>query len=225
MRTGGWYAVTAVDNSYNESSREIVEVEIPDNVAPDPPSALAARPSRDGAVLLSWQPLLAFDLAGYRVYRGDPQRGERERSGGRQFSAVAELDGQTTNWMDREVERGQAYRYYLTALDESGNESDPSAEVEIVPTDILAPEPPREFSAEVVRRGVRLSWQPSPEEDVKGYRLYRSEYPGGRPSRPLAVVYAKTEYLDRRGSAGLVYAVSTIDTSGNEGARKEVTAQ
>jgi hypothetical protein len=209
------YGVSAIDNSYNEGPREIVEVQIPDNVPPDPPSGLAARPTREGAVRLTWQPLLAFDLAGYRVYRAD----EKE------FAPVADVDAETTSWTDQQAERGQPYRYRLTGLDSSGNESEASAQVEIVPTDIHPPAPPAELHTEAVRRGIRLSWEPCPETDVRSYRVYRSEYPGGKPDRPLATVYDKTEYLDRSGSAGLVYGVSTVDTSGNEGARREVTAQ
>jgi len=209
------YGVSAIDNSYNEGPRTTVEVQIPDNVPPDPPSGLAARASREGAVRLSWQPLLAFDLAGYRVYRSDKK----------DFTSVAELGKTATSWMDGEVDRGKEYRYYLTAFDTSGNESSPCPEVEIVPTDIHPPAPPTALRAEQGRRGVGLSWEPCPDSDVKGYRVYRSEYPGGKPIRPIAAVYDKTEYLDRKGSAGLVYAVSTIDTSGNEGPRREVTAE
>jgi fibronectin type 3 domain-containing protein len=209
------YGVSAIDNSYNEGPRTTVEVEIPDNVPPDPPSGLAARPSREGAVHLSWQPLLAFDLAGYRVYRNDKK----------DFTAFADLDKETTSWMDEKVEQGKQYRYYLTAIDSSGNESSPCPEVAIVPTDIHPPAPPTALRAESAKQGVRLSWDPCPDNDVKGYRVYRSEYPGGKPIRPIAEVYDKTEYLDRKGSTGLVYAVSTIDTSENEGSRREVTAE
>ena len=63
------YAVSAYDNSYNESPQATAEVLVPDNVAPDAPHGLFARPSLEGTVELSWQPLLARDLAGYRVYR------------------------------------------------------------------------------------------------------------------------------------------------------------
>ena len=208
------YAVSAIDNSYNEGPREVVEVQIPDNVPPDPPSGLSARPTREGEVRLSWQPLLCFDLELYRVYRGDAKG----------FTPVAELDKDATGWLDQEVERGKPYRYTLTAVDTSGNESPPSPEVAVVPTDIHPPAPPAELRAERARRGIRLSWEPSPDSDVEAYRVYRSEYPGGKAARVMGTVRERMDYLDRGGSAGLVYAVSAIDTSGNEGARREVTA-
>ena len=58
------------------------------------------------------------DLAGYRIYRsvGD---GPFEKVG----------DAALPAYSDRAVEAGKAYRYRVTAVDASGNESDRSAEV------------------------------------------------------------------------------------------------
>lgn len=209
------YAVSAVDNSYNESPREVVEVEIPDNVPPEAPSGFAVRPTREGAVRLSWQPVLCFDLAGYRIYRSEGSR----------FTSVAELPETDARWLDGGAERGTQYLYRVTALDGSGNESEPSETLEIVPTDITPPNPPQQLTAELEKRGVRLRWEPSPDSDVKLYVIYRSDYPGGKPSRELALIDGRPTYLDRRGKAGLVYALSAVDTSGNEGRRQEVQAQ
>ncbi|MFW6360904.1 MAG: fibronectin type III domain-containing protein [Spirochaetota bacterium] len=209
------YAVSAVDASYNESPREVVEVEIPDKVPPEAPSGFAVRPTREGAVRLSWQPVLCFDLAGYRVYRSE----------GRKFAGVADLPETDARWLDGEAERGKKYLYYITALDSSGNESPPTEAVEIVPTDISPPGPPQELTAELEKRGVRLRWEASPDSDVKLYVIYRSDYPGGKPSRELARIDGRPTYLDRRGKAGLVYALSAVDTSGNEGRRQEVQVE
>lgn len=209
------YGVSSVDASYNEGPREIVEVQIPDNVPPDPPSGFSVRPTRDGMARLSWQPLLCFDLAAYRVYRSTKKK----------FSIVTELDSTDTSWLDGDLDRGTLYRYYLTSVDTSGNESEQSPEMEIVPTDINPPSPPLELKAQIVRRGVSLSWEPSPDTDVKNYRVYRSEYPGGKPERMISEGEDALKFLDRRGSEGLIYAVSTVDTSGNEGVKLEVRAE
>ena len=209
------YAVSAVDASYNESPQEVVEVKIPDKVPPEAPSGFAVRPTREGAVRLSWQPVLCFDLAGYRVYRSE----------GKQFAGVADLPETDARWLDGEAERGKKYLYYVTALDSSGNESPPTEAVEIVPTDISPPGPPQELTAELEKRGVRLRWEASPDSDVKLYVIYRSDYPGGKPSRELARIDGRPTYLDRRGKAGLVYALSAVDTSGNEGRRQEVQVE
>ncbi|MGM0674631.1 MAG: fibronectin type III domain-containing protein, partial [Spirochaetota bacterium] len=207
------YAVSAVDNSYNESPRVTVSVTVPDNVAPRPPESLAARPLRDGGVRLIWQPLLSFDLGGYRLYRNTA--GEAMSDGAQ--AMIAELEPGANSWTDTGVERGTRYHYHLTAIDESGNESDPSTRVEVVPTDIVAPAPPASVRAELQRRGVQLQWEKSPDADVQAYRVYRSHVSGGKPQRLLATVEQELTYRDRQGSGGFVYGVSAVDSSGNEG--------
>ncbi|ORC37905.1 hypothetical protein B4O97_02590 [Marispirochaeta aestuarii] len=206
------YGVSAVDASYNEGPREVVAVTIPDKIPPGSPAGFALRPTREGSVRISWQPLLCFDLAGYRIYR----------SQGRRYTVVAEMPATAVQWLDEGVERGIPYSYQVTALDSSGNEGEPSIVLEIVPTDINPPRPPVELSADLDKRGVRLRWEPSPDSDVKLYMVYRSDYPGGKPTRLLARIEGRPTYLDRSGRAGIVYAVSAVDTSGNEGRRQEV---
>ena len=209
------YAVSAVDASYNESPQEVLEVRIPDKVPPDAPIGFVVRPTREGAVRLSWQQVLCFDLAGYRVYRGE----------GKKFSAVADLETSEMHWLDSEAARGTRYFYYLTALDTNGNESLPSETAEIVPTDIVAPAPPVGLSAEVRGRGIRLRWEASPDSDVLLYKVYRSQYPGGKPNRLIGQVEGRQTYLDRNGKVKFVYAVSAVDTSGNEGQWQEVQVE
>jgi fibronectin type 3 domain-containing protein len=225
------YAVSAVDNSYNESPRVTVSVSVPDTVPPRAPSQVHARPLRDGGVRLVWQPVLTFDLGGYRLYRseaGEPDgdgEGDGEPDGGGARELIAELDPARNTWIDAEVERGTRYFYHLTAVDESGNESDSAERVDVVPTDIVAPEPPATVRAEPVRRGVQLRWEESPDADVRAYRVYRSHVRGGRPQALLATISEDFEYRDRAGAVGFVYGVSAVDTSGNEGRPREVVAK
>ena len=209
------YAVTAIDNSYNESPREILEVKIPDNIPPEPPAGISIRPTREGAVSISWQPILCFDLASYKVYRSDSKK----------YDLIAEIDKTGSSLLDTEAERGRQYRYYITAIDTSGNESKASLVKEITPTDIQAPAAPTELIAEKVQRGVWISWKPSTESDVKAYRVYRSDYPGGKPVHLVSEEAQRNRILDRDGSEGFVYAVSAIDTSGNESERREAVAE
>jgi fibronectin type 3 domain-containing protein len=180
---------------------------------------------------LVWQPVLTFDLGGYRLYRseaGEPDgdgEGDGEPDGGGARELIAELDPARNTWIDAEVERGTRYFYHLTAVDESGNESDSAERVDVVPTDIVAPEPPATVRAEPVRRGVQLRWEESPDADVRAYRVYRSHVRGGRPQALLATISEDFEYRDRAGAVGFVYGVSAVDTSGNEGRPREVVAK
>jgi hypothetical protein len=91
--------------------------EAKDVTPPAAPEGGAAYLQDDGAVELSWSPLLETDLATYRVYRRTGA-GARER--------VAEVPPTETRW--RDAQAGGARRVYtLTAVDLAGNESAPSA--------------------------------------------------------------------------------------------------
>lgn len=75
------------------------------------------------AVRLVWTPVDAADLAGYRIYRSEgvghganiKDIGTIPIDGGRIFT--------DTGYIDRSVDLGIAYRYAVTAVDKSGNES------------------------------------------------------------------------------------------------------
>jgi fibronectin type 3 domain-containing protein len=80
---------------------------------------LIATPS-PASVELSWESNTEPDLAGYRVYRS---------AGGGAFEKVADVS-EIPAYSDHAVERGKTYRYAVTAMDKSGNESGRSATVE-----------------------------------------------------------------------------------------------
>ncbi len=212
-----FYSVTGVDTSGNESGRVFVDAVIPDNVPPPPPFSISVKPDNKGVVILTWQPCLSRDLEKHYVYRS----GEGEPG----FTKTAELDKEVYRWEDTSVEKGKEYRYRITEVDKSGNESKPSREVMIVPTDVTAPAPPAGLKAEVERWGVRLLWEPSPEDDVIGYNIY-SHLRGGDNWRLTAELIEENEYFHRRGREGFSYAVTAVDSSGNESRKSPaVTAE
>jgi fibronectin type 3 domain-containing protein len=208
------YGVSAVDSSYNEGPIVFVETAIPDREAPEAPLAISARSTEAGTVRLRWQPGLEKDLATHRIYRKED----------RSFALVAELESGLREWIDTEVRAGTSYRYYVTEVDASGNESEPSREVVVIPTDIIAPDPPLSFEIHAERRGFRLSWQPSPSPDAMGYLIYRAAY-AGAPWRKLSRSPVEAApFTDRQGRAGNLYGIAAVDSSGNEGAMAVITA-
>jgi hypothetical protein len=90
-----------------------------DEFPPAAPAGLIATPS-PASVELSWESNTEPDLAGYRVYRS---------IGGGAFEKVADVN-EIPAYSDHAVERGKTYRYAVTAMDKSGNESARSAVVE-----------------------------------------------------------------------------------------------
>ncbi len=207
------YGVSAVDSSYNEGPIVFVEAAIPDREAPKAPLSISARSTEAGAVRLRWQPGLEKDLATHRIYRKED----------RSFSLVAELERSQTDWIDSEVLAGSAYRYYITEVDASGNESEPSREVEVIPTDIVSPDPPLALEIRAERRGFQLSWQPSPSADTTGYLIYRAAYAGAPWRKLTAGPVPAAPYADRGGGAGNIYGIAAVDSSGNQGTMATIT--
>ncbi len=91
-----------------------------DTFEPAAPAGLSAFPAPD-SIELTWQRNAEADLAGYRIYRATP---------GGAFEKMADA-GQIPAYSDRAVEHGKQYRYAVTAIDQSGNESVKSTAVEV----------------------------------------------------------------------------------------------
>jgi fibronectin type 3 domain-containing protein len=96
----------------------LVDLAYKDVFAPAVPSGLRASASA-GSIELSWESNGEPDLAGYRVYRSTDGGG---------FERVGEVN--LPAYSDRQAQTGHAYRYAITAFDQSGNESQRSAPVE-----------------------------------------------------------------------------------------------
>jgi hypothetical protein len=90
-----------------------------DKFPPAPPAAVRAIAST-ASIELSWDANTEPDLASYHVYRS---------TNGGAFEKIADVT-QIPAYSDRAVEHGKTYRYAITAIDKSGNESGRSAEVE-----------------------------------------------------------------------------------------------
>ncbi|MEM9857955.1 MAG: hypothetical protein AAF843_11385 [Bacteroidota bacterium] len=108
------YLVTAIDSLNNES-----EPVYSDTLAVkdfDPPRSV--RNVRVSLVdqLISWEPVVAFDLAGYHIYEADIPTGDFQKING---GVVTETSFPTTR-----IQSGKWYR--IRSVDISGNESKPS---------------------------------------------------------------------------------------------------
>ena len=116
-----FYKVRAVVNDQEpyietDDSREI-KVEPKDVFPPPPPSGLVAIGSQQG-IALSWEPSPAKDVAGYKIWR----RREDEKV----FQLLTPRPLSELSFIDTQVVAGYFYEYYLTAVDQAGNESQKS---------------------------------------------------------------------------------------------------
>jgi hypothetical protein len=94
-------------------------ITVKDSFPPATPTGLRAV-GATSSIELTWERNTEADLAGYRVYRS---------AGDGPFEKVGDVA--VPAYSDRAVEAGKPYRYRVTAVDASGNESERSSEVAV----------------------------------------------------------------------------------------------
>jgi hypothetical protein len=131
------------------------------------PTGLAAEATGDG-VRLSWTAPTDAPTSKYDVYRA---------VGDAPFPDLPlQTDLTATEYLDAAVVNGTTYRYVVRTIAADAappRESESSEEARIVAEDRFAPARPVGLVAVQEGRTVRLFWNPAPEKDVLGYRLYR----------------------------------------------------
>ena len=109
-------------SAYGEPSLVVTATPV-DSTPPMPPTNLMAIPS-EGAVRLAWTSSVSDDVSAYAVYRA---------VGEGTFLRIATTPAVNIVYTDRDVKRGERYRYAVTALDRARtpNESVRSNEVRV----------------------------------------------------------------------------------------------
>jgi fibronectin type 3 domain-containing protein len=132
----------------------------------------------------------------------------------------------TTSFTDRALENERTYYYAVRALrsEPSGTaRSEPTTPVAATPVDTTPPSAPTNLVAVPSAAAVHLAWNPSPEEDVAGYLVYRASPPGGPYVRLTPAPLRAAVYTDRAVAQGQTYSyvVTAVDRAKrpNESAR------
>lgn len=166
-------------------------------VFPASPIRLQAEGGDEEATLnWSYPALPGVAVTGYGVYRATGFSGP--------YARVALPFGRAaTTYTDSGLENLVPYYYRLTAFEEHGLESPPTAPVVVTP--FPGPTAPVPLVATGVAGGVALSWQASTPHlnPVSGYDVFRSI--AGSPFMPIARVQGETtaSYLDDTAEEGL----------------------
>ncbi len=112
-----FYTVAAIDGSGNESvaSAPVTAVR-PDVTAPSAPAAASATSSVSDGITLSWATGHESDIAGYHVYRAASVAGS--------YTRLTSAPVNATTYTDAAAPAPAVSHYKVTAVDESGNESE-----------------------------------------------------------------------------------------------------
>jgi fibronectin type 3 domain-containing protein len=188
-----YYGVLAVTEAGNGTMSNVSVVP----VAPPSAPRQFTHTIGDGKITLSWSAPSEDGgsvLLGYRVYRG---RSKDE------VVLLANLLPRETSHVDKDVEIGKGYYYYVTAFSSVG---------EGPPSDMLfvliagPPGPPLNLTAEPGDRQVSLSWE-GPESDgglaIIGYKLYRGATPA--PPSFIGDLGNVTSHMDTGLTNGVEY--------------------
>jgi fibronectin type 3 domain-containing protein len=189
-----------------------------DKVKPLAPTGLGATYSASTLkARLTWSGNHEMDLAGYRVYR-------RLTTG----TAWTKVSGTalvtSAGWTDTPPATGAKYVYAIVAVDKAGNASAKSGTGTVTSTDKTAPAVPTGVSVTSAKDTGRaaVSWAANTDADLAGYRVYRRAGTGTTWTRVSGTaLLTSLTYTDTPPATGETYsyAVTTVDTSGNESAK------
>lgn len=199
-----YYRVTAVDTRHNESQPSLaVKIQLPDVTPPAVP-ALSGYTVGDQQVALNWRSVGDHDLAGYQVYR--------QVDGSRTKLTATPLALPT--FVDPTPPIGKPLQYAVTAIDLAGNESAPSAAINLVVADTTAPGI-ASFEIAVAGTDVVLTVA-SKDADTAGFDVLRS-----RNNRDFVKINASRVMSNRYTDSVLkgkdyFYKVVLWDRSGNK---------
>jgi hypothetical protein len=171
----------------------------------------------------------------YHIYRGqlDPRAHDpasKDLSHDKWLSPLALLRrSDTTSFRDTQFDFGKTYAYIVrSALNVDGHalESDDSDPVVLAAIDTFPPSVPQGLVAAVVSTApsaapeVDLSWSINLETDLAGYRVYRSEQPGGNGVLLNPDLLPSPAFRDMSVLSGhhYWYSVTAVDRAGNESA-------
>ncbi len=115
--------------------------------------------------------------------------------------------------------------YQYTVIAARGlSESVRSESVSITPTDIFPPSVPSSITALAGPNSIEVSWQRSPEPDLKGYHVYRSV--DGGPFQAVGGLLTVPAYSDRNVEHGKTYRyeVNAVDQK-NNASERSIAAQ
>jgi hypothetical protein len=197
------------------------------------------------AIDLSWQPVTQtaagdpIAVTEYRVYRGelDPKTYDSKITGPdalheRFLTPPARLDRTNDpHYADKQFDFGKIYVYIVRSVTTAaGNqlESSDSDPLILKPADTFPPSTPQSVVAAAVENPettppsleVDVSWSINSEQDLAGYRVYRSEREGEKGPLVTQDLLLSPAYRDTSVSSGhkYWYSVTAVDLSGNESA-------
>ncbi len=252
----GWLAQYTVRTQTNpkKTSADSNRAELPIFPAPDAIDDVKAEVTHSGVVLTWTAPRKAIAgpapiPSGYHIYRAEVATATVAPNGKPSAPATAENaaapksslppirigESEAPTYSDTQAEFGKTYSYSIRSFAAHGSanlESDDSNIVVVTPKDVFPPSAPQGLVVVLVPAqtdspaSLDLSWAISPETDIAGYNVYRSEQVGIPGQRLNAEPLITPAFRDMNAEPGhrYFYTVTAVDRSGNESSASAVVS-
>jgi hypothetical protein len=176
-------------------------------------------------------------ITGYHIYRGELATSSSASASNDLPQAkwksppILLAPSQSNSYRDTLFDFGKTYLYQVRSLviaDGNPVESDDSAPAIVTPRDTFPPAAPQnlviaEIPGENGAVSMDLSWSINSENDLAGYRIYRSEQQGERGPSLQAELLLSPAYRDASVLPGhrYWYVATAVDRAGNESAASD----
>lgn len=183
-------------------------------VTPDEVKDVAVQDMGDGnRLVMNWSANSELDVVGYKVYWGLTSEVYTDTH---LVSGIANTTDTLTGLMT-----DSTYYIVVRARDSDGHESFQATEVIGAP--MIMPTAPEGVTAMPIISGIRIDWQPNPELDLAGYRVYRRINENPTYDSLNIILLPDTTFTNAplSGADKYYYAVRAFDDDGNASAMSE----
>ncbi len=155
---------------------------------------------RDRQAVIFWNRsphhLASGEITAYNIYRSQRRIGPWERINPAHIAPISirgadrgEEKQNRQSHQDRFLENQQEYFYHIRAVNSFGIESRPSPIIRVVAGDTHPPRPPYNLYGEVFGGSIKLSWEYTRQDQVKGFEVYK----GSRKSENFEKLFPFSE--------------------------------
>lgn len=195
------YKVVAIDNSFNESPKSSLWVQLPDVIAPQAP-VLKEAVIENGKVNIKWDEVLTDKILGYDVYRIYNSKEEK----------ITSQPVKSNLFSDEVIKRG-IIEYFIKAVDSAKLESKPSNKIAITTADDVANQLRLVINQDLRTKKLNLKIEGVKPDEVQEIKLFKKTGKSGFVRTPFKL--NPDGFLDEETAEGEIYEyyveVITID--------------